>query len=76
MTSGRRHNVVTPTLVIHGELDYRVVITQGLVLYGALQHKGVPSRLVYFPDEGHWIETPSNAMTWWSEFLGWLERWV
>ncbi len=69
-------NIVTPTLVIHGELDYRVVITQGLALYGALQHKGVPTRLVYFPDEGHWIETPANAMTWWEEFLGWLERWV
>ena len=69
-------DVVTPTLVIHGELDYRVVITQGLVLYGALQHKGVPSRLVYFPDEGHWIESPANAMTWWEEFLGWLDRWV
>jgi len=69
-------DIVTPTLVIHGELDYRVVITQGLVLYGALQHKGVPSRLVYFPDEGHWIESPANAMTWWDEFLGWLDRWV
>lgn len=69
-------DIVTPTLVIHGELDYRVVITQGLVLYGALQHKRVPSRLVYFPDEGHWIETPANALTWWEEFLGWLARWV
>ncbi|NND01618.1 MAG: S9 family peptidase [Acidimicrobiia bacterium] len=69
-------DIVTPTLVIHGELDYRVVVTQGLVLYGILQHKGVPTRLVYFPDEGHWIESPANAMTWWEEFLGWLDRWV
>ncbi|MCP3974809.1 MAG: S9 family peptidase [bacterium] len=69
-------NIVTPTLVMHGELDYRVVITQGLSLYGILQHKGVPSRLVYFPDEGHWIQTPANSIHWYSEFIGWLERWV
>lgn len=70
------HDIVTPTLVIHGELDYRVVLTQGLVLYGALKAKGVPSRLVYYANEGHWIETRSNALHWWSEFDGWLERWL
>jgi dipeptidyl aminopeptidase/acylaminoacyl peptidase len=69
------HDIVTPTLVMHGELDYRVVVTQGLELYGVLKHKGVPSRLVYFPDEGHWIEKQPNAMLWWDEFLTWLERW-
>ncbi|MFO7699955.1 MAG: S9 family peptidase [Acidimicrobiia bacterium] len=68
------HDVVTPTLVIHGELDYRVVITQGLALYGLLSAKGVPARLVYYPDEGHWIERRDNALHWWGEFLGWLER--
>lgn len=70
------HDIVTPTLVIHGELDYRVVITQGLSLYGTLKAKGVPSRLVYYSDEGHWIEKYDNAMLWWDEFLGWLDRWV
>ncbi len=70
------HDIETPTLVIHGELDYRVVITQGLVLYGALKAKGVPARLVYYGDEGHWIETKDNALHWWSEFLGWLERYL
>ncbi len=70
------HDVVTPTLVIHGELDYRVVVTQGLVLYGVLKAKGVPSRLVYFPNEGHWIEERSNATVWWNEFIDWLERWL
>jgi dipeptidyl aminopeptidase/acylaminoacyl peptidase len=70
------HDIVTPTLVIHGELDYRVVLTQGLVLYGALKHKGVPSRLVYYRDEGHWIEKRPNALHWWGEFLGWLDRWI
>ncbi len=69
------HDIETPTLVIHGELDYRVVTTQGLELYGLLKHKGVPARLVYFPDEGHWIEKRSNALVWWEEFLTWLERW-
>ena len=70
------HDIVTPTLVIHGELDYRVVITQGLALYGLLQAKGVPTRLVYYADEGHWIEQRDNAVHWWGEFLGWLERWL
>jgi dipeptidyl aminopeptidase/acylaminoacyl peptidase len=70
------HDIVTPTLVIHGEIDYRVVITQGLSLYGLLKAKGVPSRLVYFGDEGHWIEKRDNAMLWWDEFLGWLDRWL
>lgn len=70
------HDIVTPTLVIHGELDYRVVITQGLVLYGALKAKGVPARLVYYSDEGHWIEKRSNALHWWGEFSGWLDRWL
>jgi dipeptidyl aminopeptidase/acylaminoacyl peptidase len=69
-------DIVTPTLIIHGELDYRVVVTQGLVLYGVLKHKGVPSRLVYFPDEGHWIESPANSILWYRELLDWLERWV
>ena len=70
------HDIVTPTLVIHGELDYRVVVTQGLVLYGILKAKDVPSRLVYFPNEGHWIEERSNASVWWNEFIDWLERWL
>lgn len=70
------HDVVTPTLIIHGELDYRVVATQGLVLYGVLKAKGVPSRLVYFSNEGHWIEKRTNANVWWSEFLTWLDRWL
>ena len=70
------HDIVTPTLVIHGELDYRVVITQGLTLYGLLKAKGVPTRLLYYGDEGHWIEKRSHALVWWSEILDWLDRWV
>ena len=70
------HEVTTPTLVIHGELDYRVVIDQGLSLYGLLKAKGVPSRLVYYDDEGHWIEKKPNALLWWDEFISWLDRWT
>ncbi len=66
--------IATPTLVIHGERDYRVVVTQGLELYGILQDKGVKSRLVYYPDEAHWILKPQNSLHWYGEFLGWLER--
>jgi len=66
--------MTTPTLVIHGERDYRVVVTQGLELYGILQDRGVESRLVYYPDEAHWILKPQNSLHWYGEFLGWLER--
>ncbi len=66
--------LATPTLVIHGELDYRVPIDQGLVWYGILKAKGVEARLVYYSDEGHWIEKRDNALVWWDEFLGWLDR--
>ena len=66
----------TPTLVIHGALDYRVPDTQGLAYYNALKHKGVPARLVFFPDENHWILKPQNSRLWYREFERWLERWV
>lgn len=66
----------TPTLVIHGEQDYRVPITQGLELYGVLKAKGVPARLVYFPDENHWILKPQNSLAWYGEVHDWLARWL
>jgi len=69
-------DMTTPTLVVHGERDYRVVVTQGLALYGILRHKGVPARLVYYSDEGHWIERRLNSLHWYGEFLGWLDRWL
>jgi len=61
-----------PMLVIHGEQDYRVPYTQGLELFTALQRQGVPSKLVLFTDEGHWIGKPHNSQLWYKEFLGWL----
>ena len=66
----------TPTLVIHGELDFRVPYTQGLEFYTALQRQGVPSRLVVFPDEGHWIMKPQNSAFWYHEVLEWLKKYL
>jgi len=62
----------TPTLVVHGENDFRVPYTQGLQLFTALQRRGVPSKLLYFPDEDHFVNKPQNAMIWWREILDWL----
>ena len=62
-------NFKTPTLVTHGELDFRVPIGEGLQLFTALQRQGVPSKMVYFPDEGHWINKPANAALWYREFI-------
>lgn len=67
-------NFRTPHLVVVGELDYRVPYTEGLSLFTALQRQGVPSRLIDFPDEGHWIGKPQNQRLWWSEVLGWFTK--
>jgi dipeptidyl aminopeptidase/acylaminoacyl peptidase len=69
-------NFKTPTLVIHGELDYRVPVAQGITFYAALQAQGVPSRFVYFPDENHWILKPQNSVFWYGEIRDWLARWI
>jgi dipeptidyl aminopeptidase/acylaminoacyl peptidase len=66
----------TPTLVIHGELDYRVPYGQGLQLFTALQAQKVPSKLLVFPDEGHWILKPQNSLLWYSTFLDWVGEWT
>jgi dipeptidyl aminopeptidase/acylaminoacyl peptidase len=69
-------NMRTPTLVLHGEIDYRVPYTEGLSLFTALQRQNVPSRLVVFPDEGHWIGKPQNQELWWKEVNGWLSKYL
>jgi dipeptidyl aminopeptidase/acylaminoacyl peptidase len=69
-------NFKTPTLVTHGEIDYRVPVGEGLQLFTTLQRQGVPSRLLVFPDEGHWINKPRNAALWYNTFLEWMGRWV
>jgi dipeptidyl aminopeptidase/acylaminoacyl peptidase len=66
----------TPTLVICGEKDYRVPYTQSLEFFSALQRQGVPSKLVVFPDEGHWILKPQNAQLWYKTFLDWLATYL
>jgi dipeptidyl aminopeptidase/acylaminoacyl peptidase len=65
-------NFKTPTLVIHGQLDYRVPLTQGLELFTALQRQGVPSKFLYYPDEGHWILKPQNGRLWYQTVHEWL----
>jgi dipeptidyl aminopeptidase/acylaminoacyl peptidase len=66
----------TPTLVIHGELDFRVPYTQGLQLFTALQLQKVPSKLLEFPDEGHWVLKPQNSVLWYNSFLDWIGEWT
>jgi len=69
-------NFATPTLVSHGELDYRVPIGEALQLFTALQRRGVPSRFLYFPDEGHWVLKPQNSKVWHQTVLDWFDRWL
>ena len=66
----------TPTLVIHGQKDMRVPVNQGIELYQTLLMKGVPTKLIYFPDENHWILKPQNSLFWYAEVRSWLERWI
>ena len=63
----------TPTLVIHGALDYRVPDAQGLAYYNTLKAREVAARLVWFPDENHWVLKPRNSKLWYGEFFGWLK---
>ena len=69
-------NFATPTLIVHGEKDYRVPYTHALNLHQVLTGKGVRSRLVIFPDENHWILKPQSARIWWGEVHGWLDEYL
>jgi dipeptidyl aminopeptidase/acylaminoacyl peptidase len=66
----------TPTLVVDGELDFRVPYGQGLQLFTALQLQKVPSKLLIFPDEGHWVQKPQNSVLWYTTFIDWVKQWV
>jgi dipeptidyl aminopeptidase/acylaminoacyl peptidase len=66
----------TPTLVIHGELDYRIAYSQALQLFTALQMHKVPSALLLFPDEGHWILKPQNSQLWYKTFIEWIDTYT
>jgi dipeptidyl aminopeptidase/acylaminoacyl peptidase len=69
-------NAVTPTLVIHSQKDYRLDVSEGLQLFTALQLRGVPSRMLYFPDEGHWVLKPQNSQLWYQTVNDWCDRWT
>lgn len=66
----------TPMLVITGEKDYRIPYTQGLASFTALQRRGIPSRLLVFPDENHWVLKPKNSIRWYDEVFGWMRTWL
>ena len=69
-------NFVTPTLVIHGQLDQRVPVNHGIELFNTLQKRGVPSKLVYFPDENHWVLKPQNSLFWYKNVREWLAKYA
>ncbi|MGD2070435.1 MAG: S9 family peptidase [Gemmatimonadota bacterium] len=66
----------TPMLVIHGGMDFRVPLEQGIGAFTALQRKGIPSRFLYFPDENHWVLSPANGILWHETVLAWLAEWT
>ncbi len=69
-------NWKTPMLVIHGGQDFRVVETQGMSTFTALQRRNIPSKFLHFPDENHWVLKPHNSILWHETVLGWLNQWV
>ena len=78
--AGSPHHFVrnwdTPILVIHGEHDYRIPYTQGLAAFNSARMLGVPSKLLFFPSETHWVLSPQNGILWQREFKSWLDRWL
>jgi dipeptidyl aminopeptidase/acylaminoacyl peptidase len=69
-------NFKTPTLVVHGQLDYRLDVSEGFQLFTTLQMLGVPSKMLYFPDEGHWVLKPQNSQLWYKTVNDWVDQWV
>jgi dipeptidyl aminopeptidase/acylaminoacyl peptidase len=67
-------NWKTPTLVVHGGLDYRIPDTHGMAAFTALQRKGIESRFLHFPDENHWVLKPLNSKLWHEEVLAWIDH--
>jgi dipeptidyl aminopeptidase/acylaminoacyl peptidase len=70
------NNWRTPMLVIHSEKDFRIPYSQGIAAFTALQRKEIPSKLLVFPDENHWVLKPKNSIQWYGEVQGWLGRWL
>jgi dipeptidyl aminopeptidase/acylaminoacyl peptidase len=69
-------NFKMPTLVIHSQLDYRLDVSEGFQLFTTLQRMGVPSKMLYFPDEGHWVLKPQNSQLWYKTVNDWVDQWV
>jgi dipeptidyl aminopeptidase/acylaminoacyl peptidase len=69
-------NFKTPTLVVHGQLDYRLDVSEGFQLFDTLQLLKVPSKMLYFPDEGHWILKPQNSQLWYKTVNDWVDQWT
>jgi dipeptidyl aminopeptidase/acylaminoacyl peptidase len=69
-------NFDTPTLVVHGQLDYRLDVSEGFQLFTTLQIMGVPSKMLYFPDEGHWVLKPQNSQLWYKTVNDWVDQWT
>jgi dipeptidyl aminopeptidase/acylaminoacyl peptidase len=69
-------NFKTPTLVVHGQLDYRLDVSEGYQLFDTLQLLGVPSKMLYFPDEGHWVLKPQNSQLWYKTVNDWVDQWT
>jgi dipeptidyl aminopeptidase/acylaminoacyl peptidase len=65
----------TPTLVVHGQLDFRLDVSEGFQLFTTLQRLKVPSKMLYFPDEGHWVLKPQNSRLWWKTVNDWVDQW-
>ena len=69
-------NFKTPTLVVHGQLDYRLDVSEGFQLFDTLQLLKVPSKMLYFPDEGHWVLKPQNSRLWYKTVNDWVDQWT
>jgi dipeptidyl aminopeptidase/acylaminoacyl peptidase len=69
-------NFKTPTLVIHSQRDYRLDVSEGFQLFTTLQMEGVPSKMLYFPDEGHWVQKPQNSRLWYDTVNAWVDQWT
>jgi dipeptidyl aminopeptidase/acylaminoacyl peptidase len=69
-------NFNTPTLVIHSQLDYRLDVSEGYQLFTTLQRLKVPSKMLYFPDEGHWVQKPQNSELWYKTVNAWVDQWI
>ena len=70
------NNFKTPTLVIHSQLDYRLDVSEGYQLFTTLQRLKVPSKMLYFPDEGHWVQKPQNSQLWYQTVNAWVDQWT